>query len=513
MWRGIASLQFCALLVAVAGEAPGCTVDATGKNVCPEYQDDRTALLQNKVTVAPEGHEDPIAEVQVGESDDATTESEGEEDAEESESADADEEGAEEDEASEERIAQALLAAVKKGNLSHSTKGRTKLQNAMASVIDVDELVENQTLEAYQNWVDLKAKVNGMRSEVNQAKTKFKSDRSKIRSNYKKCRKKIPLNKKKWKNKNECKPFKDFFGGVSSKCAKKGKCELRQAKRKAKKAAKEDFKAIRRTFRDFKKQRNKAFFQFTILPKIIMLLKPSLLSAMTQIDMGNGASGMLRDCTLESPDDCTPLDQIGTAELLKNYMELSLHKQLWPKLLKVFTKIKEKLWKFVKGVKDSVKTSLQASIGSIPVVGGGLSVAVGALIEALYFALKYYVNSKIKAVRELLQDTIVINVVDAVFATGLFTTENLQANNPQLASQMQSVADIAQQNTMTAAQSDITSEAANAEAAAIADAASAEDDIADEGDEVKDKDEEDEGEDEDAYAAEDAADVDDDDND
>merc|ERR1719333_768029 len=78
------------------------------------------------------------------------------------------------------------------------------------------------------------------------------------------------------------------------KCASKPKCDLRQAKRRAKKAAKEDFKNVRKSFRDYKRQLRKAKFHKNILPKVIVLLKPELLKALSSVDMSKDNSGQVK---------------------------------------------------------------------------------------------------------------------------------------------------------------------------------------------------------------------------
>jgi hypothetical protein len=389
------------------------------------------------------------------------------------------------------------------------------------AVIDVDNMVKDLKTRAVQNVANLELTISALQPELDASRAKFRADRRAIRVSYKQCRKKITWNKKKWKTTSECHPFAAHLSGsgLKSACKKKPKCVLRQAKSKAKLTAKHVYKTTRLKFRDHKKQLRKAKFEKNILPKIIMLLKPALLKGLQDFDMSDGDSGALRSCALSSADAaCVPLDQIGSAvdavALLRNYMTVSLNAVLSPTLTVVIDKILDKIWKLVGKVVDSIKSSIQTAVGTIPVVGGALAVVVGLLIQTIYDYTIWGVETAIDGVRVKLQELLVTNIVDNVFATGHFTDEELKDPSKMvtLASQMTTAANATQKEVVHQAQGSITAAAAAAEFQAAMDASGAQASIVTEGETVKQGEEEDAQADEDAEAAEDALDIDDEDN-
>jgi len=506
-----------------------CTMDA-----CPQGDDDGAALLQSKVTV------DPLTANKEGKD---NQQGEEEEDEEKNEVAEEDEEAEEDDklavivgeksQAGElvdwdkklEDLMQLAVEGANQGNLSMIARSGLGTED----VIDIDAMIEEQKQEAAENIKILTKKVNDMKPALKQAKDKFKATRKSIRTNFRKCKKK--MNKKKWKATKECKPFVNHFslleneeredekqeeeeeveeeaessleGAVAKTatededreddswffkpCSKRPKCQLRQARRRAKAAAKEKYKQIRSDFRGYKKELRKAKFQKNILPKIITALKPSLLDAIAQVDMGDGAEGMLRGCTLTDTEDCIPLAEIGTEHLLRDYMATKLHATLFPKLYNLFAKIKKKIFDFAKPYMDSIKSSIVTAVGTIPVVGGALAAAVNVLIEVLYYAVKYGIGSALSNVRTLLQNTIVTGVVEAVFATGLFTTAALQdpAQTQNLLTTLEKTAADSQKATVVSTQSSITGPATSAKAQAEKLAAGAQASIVGDGETVE----------------------------
>lgn len=413
-------------------------------------------------------------------------------------------------------------------------------------MIDIDQMADDLKQEAAENVVVLQQQVDDMKPAMNAAKAKFKADRKRIRSNYKGCRKKITWNAKKWKGTSQCAPFvphmsmlegeqaegkgveaaqdqqerrkpKKKKAKAAARCATRPKCELRQAKRLAKRAVKEDFKNIRKDFRDRKKELRKAKFQKNVLPKIILLLKPELLKALGGVDMNDDSSGQLKTCehalTQEQTIDCVPLAEINLEELLKNYMNVQLHGQMKDHFEKVFKAIKTFIWKIFDPAKDGVKNSLVAAVGTIPVVGGALAVAVGVLMELIYKAIKYGVESSLDKVSKVLQGELVQGMVNAVFATGLFTTDALEdsTRSEALASELKKTGAAAQKAIEASTQKQIKDEATNAQEEAQKEAEGAESSIKTEGDDVKDGEEEDDQEDVDQYEEEAEEDIDDDD--
>lgn len=469
MFRGFVLLQFCLLPVAVLSMGSGCAVDTAGKSVCPEYGGDSSALLQSKLTIHA-----PM------------------------------------DEPDDDQKQQAPLMV--------------QIGTGPPAVIDVDVMVADLKTRAAEDVAALRLNISNLQPELDASKAKFKSDRKAMRVNYKACRKKITWNKKKWKDTSQCRPFKAHLSGsgLKSKCAKKPRCVLKQARKQAKRAAKDEYKMTRMKVRDYKKQLRKATFEKNILPKIIMLLKPALLKALKAVDMTQGGAqgGALKACTSASDADCIPLALLGSATeavaLLRHYMTTSLNSVLNPTLTVLIDKyVNANLWKLVGSVVASLKASIQVSVGSIPFVGGALAVAVGLLIETIYDYVRWGVETAFDGVRAKLQEALVTSIVTNVFATGQFTDEALKdpSQMQTLASGMATAADATQSEVVLQAQSSIADAATGAEAQAEQDAAGAEASIETDGQTVKEGEESDEREDADAEEEEDGLDIDDEDND
>jgi len=171
---------------------------------------------------------------------------------------------------------------------------------------------------------------------------------------------------------------------------------------------------VRKEVRGYRKQLRKARFQQKVLPEIVMILKPSLLSAMSQMDMGDGAEGAFRACKADGEKDCVPVDKINIVSLLLNFAEVNLQATLWPHLYELFKKIEEKIWDVVDPIQESTKASLIASVGSIPIVGGALASVVSAVCTVIYKIVKIGVGVALGMVRKALQNLIVKGVMVAL---------------------------------------------------------------------------------------------------
>lgn len=195
------------------------------------------------------------------------------------------------------------------------------------------------------------------------------------------------------------------------------------------------------------------------------LLKPKLLDALSKADMGDASIGVLRGCPPPplTQTDCVPVYEIGTVDLLRNYLTVELNSKLWPKLYTVFKKIMDGIWGLVKPVLDSFKSSLMVAVGSIPVVGGALSAAVSVIAEIVWFGLKLGIKKAFSSLRDTLQEFLVVTVVNGVFSTGLFTQEALGNPTADLVSRMESAADTAQATAVTNSQNDLLSKGSAAE--------------------------------------------------
>merc|ERR1711907_806405 len=216
----------------------------------------------------------------------------------------------------------------------------------------------------------------------------------------------------------------------AAKCAKKPRCLRRKAKRNCREKARDLYKKVRSEVKDYKKQLRKAKFQLKVLPKIVLMLKPSLLSAMSQMDMGDGAEGGFRACKADGEKECVPVDKIGVPDLLLNFAEVNLHATLWPLLYKLFEKIQDKIWAVVDPIYQSAKTSLIASVGSIPIVGGALAAVVGAVCTIIYKIVQMGVGSALGMARKALQKALVSGVMMALTPVikGMFESGKVDAN-------------------------------------------------------------------------------------
>merc|ERR1711907_396115 len=216
----------------------------------------------------------------------------------------------------------------------------------------------------------------------------------------------------------------------AAKCAKKPRCLRRKAKRNCREKARDLYKKVRSEVKDYKKQLRKAKFQLKVLPKIVLMLKPSLLSAMSQMDMGDGAEGGFRACKADGEKECVPVDKIGVPDLLLNFAEVNLHATLWPLLYKLFEKIQDKIWAVVDPIYQSAKTSLIASVGSIPIVGGALAAVVGAVCTIIYKIVQMGVGSALGMARKALQKALVSGVMMALTPVikGMFKSGKVDAN-------------------------------------------------------------------------------------
>lgn len=232
-----------------------------------------------------------------------------------------------------------------------------------------------------------------------------------------------------------------------------------------KREVKDEFLETRDKYRNLKKDLRKAKFQKNFLPKIIKAMKPHLLEALENVDMTEGLEGPLSD---------VPIDEITVPALLQNFMEVSLNAQLSPKLEELRDKVLKKIWDFVKPLYDAIKSAMQTLVGSIPLIGGVFSVAIGFLIDALYDNLQDGVKDALDKVRKDMQGRLVSAISNAVMATGLFTQEALAdpaKNSANLLTSMANAASAAQGAEVQATQATVVSTAAAAKSQAEADAA------------------------------------------
>lgn len=440
MFRSIVLLQFSLLPMTVLSLGSGCTVDAAGKNVCPEDGGDIAALLQSKVTVNASKIE-------------------------------------------------TVSDKNKKLMLQHGTVPPecVVVENTDTSddLIDVDKMIHDFKCQAAMSVIDLQAQVDMLKPAFDASKSTFKSARSTLRTQYRDCKRKIFWNKNKWPSKSECTPFKahipcssrrrnnepSCIAGQASRrrlkpvCSNKEKCILRQARVVLKREVKDEFLETRDKYRNLKKDLRKAKFQKNLLPKIIKAMKPHLLEALENVDMTEGLEGPLSD---------VPIDEITVPALLQNFMEVSLNAQLSPKLEELRDKVLKKIWDFVKPLYDAIKSAMQTLVGSIPLIGGVFSVAIGFLIDALYDNLQDGVKDALDKVRKDMQGRLVSAISNAVMATGLFTQEALAdpaKNSANLLTSMANAASAAQGAEVQATQATVVSTAAAAKSQAEADAA------------------------------------------
>merc|ERR1712178_256387 len=144
-------------------------------------------------------------------------------------------------------------------------------------------------------------------------------------------------------------------------------------------------------------------------------------------------------------------------------MTYKLNDTLCPMLSILFDKIWQKIYKAVKPVKDAMKSSLVASVGTIPFVGGMLAAAVGVLVDLVWMALTTGIKSAFDMLRKKLQESLVKGIVGAVMATGLFTTQALQdpSQSAKLTAALGQAATKAQKKSESATSSDFTTAANN----------------------------------------------------
>lgn len=135
--------------------------------------------------------------------------------------------------------------------------------------------------------------------------------------------------------------------------------------------------------------------------------------------MGDGAGGMLRQCTAADDENC--LDDtaasLQTSDLMLNYIKMNLHATLWPTLYELFKKINDAIWKFVDVFAKAAKSSLLTAVGSIPFVGGMLAAVVGIVWDVVYKAIKLGVGTALSMIRKNLQIVIVETATETIKPT------------------------------------------------------------------------------------------------
>lgn len=269
-----------------------------------------------------------------------------------------------------------------------------------------------------------------------------------------------------------------------------------------KRELKNELLETRDKYRSLKKELRKAKIQKNWLPKIIRAMKPKLIEALEDVDMSEGLEGPLSD---------VPIAQITLPDLLQNYMEVSLNAQLSPQLVQLCNRILTSVWNFVKPAYDAIKSAMQTLVGSVPVVGGVLSVAIGFLIDTLYGYLNKGVKDALDRVRIDLQGRLVTRIVNEVMATGLFTAVNLANpdNSATLLTTMANAANTAQQAEVQSTQGAVASTATAAKSQALADAANVENEVSNDAEGAAAEEAEEEAEDETFDEQEDKDDADD----
>lgn len=120
------------------------------------------------------------------------------------------------------------------------------------------------------------------------------------------------------------------------------------AKRACKREVRSVFKRFRKDLRELRKHRRKARFQKNWLPKIVEILKPSLLEALSKINIGGDeAKSGLRECKAKGDRECVPINQVNNADLLLTFMELYLNGMLAPHLATAFRLAHDQMWLYI----------------------------------------------------------------------------------------------------------------------------------------------------------------------
>jgi len=225
------------------------------------------------------------------------------------------------------------------------------------------------------------------------------------------------------------------------------------------------------------------------MPVIMILIRPKLIEALKKTNMKKASKGMLKACPENGPNTphCTPLNEISTVDLLKNYITVQLNSKLFPVLLKLFAKISKFIWKIVTPLFGALKRSIIAAVGSIPFVGGGLAAAAGAVLDAVFDSVKNGITKAFNKMREKLQKVVVKSVVKAIFGSGKVTDEALQdsTGSGELGYMMTGWADEASESTVSATQDKVTSRAKLMEPEALKEAAGQKNAVTAAGDKVQ----------------------------
>lgn len=316
---------------------------------------------------------------------------------------------------------------------AYQRANETRVQLAIQGVIDIGDMLKKQKQDMNLNVKLLKQKVSSAKGEVKKAKSVYKDMRKAIRSQYKACKKRfrgLKGRKRKLQDESECRIFLPYLmtpeeAKEKPKCARRSKCLLREAKRKHNRELKDEYKKVRATARDFKKELRKAKFQKAILPKIMAVLKWPLTMAMKKADLGGSGSGVFQTCDEGQTDDCASVDKIDTEKLFKTYAELAIHRFMFPFLFKTLIQLKQAIIAFLTPIVQTIKASIIGVVGSIPFIGGALATAVGVLFDILFTGVKIALHISLRKLHYAVQPVIVSKMVKAIMATGLFTTDKL----------------------------------------------------------------------------------------
>jgi hypothetical protein len=299
----------------------------------------------------------------------------------------------------------------------------------------------------------------------------------------------------------------------AAKCSETPKCELRQAARQAKEAAKQDYEKVHKQYKQDLQQLRAAKFQQSILPKVILLLNPNLATAVNQFHVAtDDLKNLVQACEKALPKaTCIPIAQMDFEVLLKQFMNLYLNSALFTDLTDIFKKIKSLIWKVFNPLMSAIANSLIASVGSIPFVGGVLATAVDVLFDVLYGVIRKAVDIALDDVEAILQGDILTAIDKAVFKAAKFTDKALQdksqAHQADLASTMTTSGNAATSEPVSSTNKQIADQAAQAKTEGQQKAAGATDAVTDAGNDVSQAQNKDDEENQQMMSGEDSEDI------
>ena len=200
--------------------------------------------------------------------------------------------------------------------------------------------------------------------------------------------------------------------GTQKRCAKR---KARRARRDSRRKCRASKRKAKSEWKEFKGQLRQAFMNVYLLPKILVMAKPSLEKAIADMAIVKESSGATSGVAIGLQNVSAKACVQGT---IKEFLKMKLQILLAGPMFLVTTMIRTALFKVIDSIFLVISGVLVGSVGSIPFVGGALAVAVGGAVSIVKMAIKGGLFYALNKIYKLLLTLTVDGIMAILFPSG-----------------------------------------------------------------------------------------------